>query len=96
MKRKKLLKRILGTILILAAIFAGIYIGGWICLFKCIVDIINAIKAGWIANDIAFALFKVVIGLPATEIIAFLTCLFGVNMFIDYDDIKFNYDDFFK
>lgn len=77
------MKRLLGVLLILIAIAGGCYVGGWLFFFKAIVDIIEAIKAGWVAIDIAIGLCKIFIGIPAVEVIAYLIGTVGLAMMFD-------------
>lgn len=79
------MKRILGFLLLVVAIVGGLYIGGWLFFVKAIVDLIDAIKAGFIAIDIAIAIAKMVIGIPIVEIIAFVLGTTGIAMMVSED-----------
>lgn len=72
------MRRLLGVLLILVAVVGGLYVGGWLFLFKGVVGIIEAIKAGCVATDIAIGICKIAIGIPVTEIIA---CIIGFTGF---------------
>lgn len=74
------MRRLLGVVLILVAIFGGLYVGGWLFFVKAIIDIIEAVKAGWMAFDIAVGLCKIVIGIPVVEVIAWLIGSIGLGM----------------
>lgn len=74
------MRRLLGVVLILVAVFGGLYVGGWLFFVKAIIDIIEAIKAGWVAVDIAVGICKIVIGIPIVEAIAVLIGSFGIAM----------------
>lgn len=76
------MKRVLGLIVLLLALIGGVYIGGWICFCKAIVDMIGAIMAGVILMDIAVALFKIFILLPIIEVIAYMAFLWGFGTLI--------------
>lgn len=80
---KKSFKRLLGVLLILVAIVGGFYVGGWLFFFKAIMDIIEAIKAGWIVMDIVKGLCKIFIGIPAVGTMATIIVAIGVCMCVD-------------
>lgn len=74
------MKRLLGVIIILIAVAGGIYIGGWLFFIKAIVGIIEGIKAGWIAFDIAINISKIIIGIPAVGYAACFLAYTGLLM----------------
>ena len=61
------------------------YVGGWLFFVKAIVDLIEAIKAGSVAMDIAIAIRKMVIGVPIVEVIAVVLGTTGVAMIVSED-----------
>jgi len=63
----------------------GLYVGGWLFFVKAIVDLIEAIKAGFVAMDIAIAIRKMVIGVPIVEVIAVVLGTTGVAMIVSED-----------
>ena len=77
------MKRLLGVVLILVAIFGGLYVGGWLFFIKAIADIIVAIKSGIIAIDIARGIAKIVIGIPVVTTIAWIIGIVGLAMAAD-------------
>ena len=84
-ERKKHMKRILGFLLLVVAIIGGLYVGGWLFFVKAIVDVIEAVKAGFVAMDIAIAIGKMVIGVPIVEVIALVLGTTGVAMMVSED-----------
>ena len=76
------MRRIFGILLLLVAGVLAVYVGGWLFFFKAIVDIIEAIKAGWIAIDIAWGLFKIFIGLPVVDFIAGIMAVLSFDIFL--------------
>lgn len=79
------MKRILGALLILAAIFGGLYYGAWICFCKPIADTVVAIIAGTLnAQSIAWAVFKIFFGTAGVEIIAWFLFAKGIVMLNDF------------
>lgn len=74
------MKRLIGFLLVVVAIVGGIYIGGWLLFCKPIADIITVVTAGGVVEDIAWALFKIIFGTTATEIIAIVLGLFGAHL----------------
>lgn len=72
---KKWRRRLVGVILIVTALAGGLYVGVKILLIGSIIQIINAVKNGVVAYDIAVGVGKIVIGIPVTE---FLACVLGV------------------
>ena len=52
---------------------------------KAIADLIEAIKAGSVAMDIAIAIRKMVIGVPIVEVIAVVLGTTGVAMIVSED-----------
>ncbi len=79
------MKRLIGLLLLVVAIVGGVYVGGWLFFVKAIVDIIEAVKAGFVAMDIAIAIGKMVIGIPIVEIIAFAIGSTGIAMMVSGD-----------
>lgn len=79
------MKRIIGLLLLVVAVIGGIYVGGWLFFVKAIVDLIEAVKAGFIAMDIAIAIGKMVIGIPIVEVIAFALGTTGIAMMVSED-----------
>lgn len=74
------MKRLIGFLLVVIAIVGGIYVGGWLFLCKPIADIITAVMAGMVVEDIAVALFKIFFGTVIAEIIAIVLGVIGVHM----------------
>lgn len=79
------MKRLIGLVLLIVAIIGGFYVGGWLFFFKAIVDIIEAVKAGFLAKEIAIAVCKIVIGIPVVEFVAWVTGSFGLAMMFSED-----------
>lgn len=79
------MKRLIGLVLLIVAIVGGAYIGGWLFFFKAIVDIVEAVKAGFLAKEIAIAVCKIVIGIPVVEVIAWVMGSFGIAMMVSGD-----------
>lgn len=52
-----MIKTVLGVIVSAVLI---IYVGLYLCLFGGIVQVIDGIKAGWIAKDIAFGVIRII------------------------------------
>lgn len=73
------MKRLLGVVIIIAAIVGGVYFGGWVFFFNPIQILIQSIMNG-IFDGIAFQLFKIFICAPATEYIAVLLLVFGIGL----------------
>lgn len=84
-ERKMHMKRIIGFLLLVVAIIGGAYVGGWLFFVKAIVDLIEAVKAGFVAMDIAIAIGKMVIGIPVVEIVAFVLGTTGIAMMVSED-----------
>jgi len=63
-------RRIIGVILIAIALIGGLYIGVKILLIGSIIQIINAVKDGFVAYDIAVGICKIIFGIPLTEFLA--------------------------
>lgn len=76
-------RRFVGFLFLVLAIACGIYVGGWLCFYKAIVDIIEAVKAGFIAKDIAIGICKLVIGVPIAESCAIIAGVTGHAMLLD-------------
>lgn len=74
------MKRLIGFLLVVVAIVGGIYVGGWLFFCKPIADIITAVMAGMVVEDIAVALFKIIFGTAITEIIAVVLGIIGAHM----------------
>ncbi len=77
------MKRVLGVILILVAIVGGIYVAGWLFFVKAIADMIVAIKAGFIAMDIAIGIAEICICMPIATTIACGIAMLGFAMIVD-------------
>lgn len=78
-----MMKRLLGVLLIVIAVAGGLYVGGWLFFFKAIVDIIEAVKAGWVAIDIALGLCKIFIGIPVVGVVAYLISATGLVLILN-------------
>lgn len=74
------MKRLIGILLVVVAIVGGLYVGGWLFFCKPIVDIITAVTAGMVVEDIAVAIFKIVFGTTIVEIVAVVLGIIGVRM----------------
>lgn len=74
------MERIVGLLLMLVAIVVGAGTVGWLG-FTGIVGIIEAVKAGWIAVDIAIGVCKILLGIPIVTYICYLIGAIGFIMF---------------
>lgn len=55
-----MIRLILGIGIMVASVFAGLYVGGYFMFFKGLEGIINGIKLDWNATMIAFGILKMV------------------------------------
>ena len=79
------MKRILGALLILVAIFGGLYFGAWICFCKPVAyAVVDIITGNITAQRIAWAVFKIFFGTVGVEVIAWLLFATGVKMLNDF------------
>lgn len=65
-------RKYLKVLLVFIVLGIALYVGGWLLFCMPIIDIIEAIKAGWIAKDIAISLFKIFILLPILETLVYI------------------------
>lgn len=79
------MKRLIGLVLLIVAIVGGFYVGGWLFFFKAIVDLIEAVKAGFLAKEIAIAICKIIIGIPVVEFFAWILGGFGIALMASDD-----------
>lgn len=77
-----LVLRIIGGVIAIAAIIAGIYVGGWRFFIRPIFDIIDAVKEGNRSKDIVKALAKIFFGVPAVELVVCLICFVAILLMI--------------
>ena len=77
-----LVLRIIGGVIAISDIIAGIYVGGWRFLVRPIFDIIDAVKEGNRTNDIVKALVKIFFGVPAVELVVCLICFLAILLMI--------------
>lgn len=75
--------RLCGIFVILIALFLGFYVGGWQLFCLPIAKIIESIKEGIVAKDIAVALFKIFVCTPVATIAAWCLGLCGLTMLVD-------------
>lgn len=73
-----LMKQFIGYVLLIGAIIGGFYVGGWLFFFKAIVDIIEAVKVGFLVKEIVISVCKIVIGVPVTAYVAYIMGLIGL------------------
>lgn len=72
------MKRLLGGLIILAAVAGAIYIGGWLFLIKAIIDFFTNIVSGITLAGVTTVLVKVFIGIPLTVFVACGVGLIGL------------------
>lgn len=77
-----MIRKAIGVLIILAAIGGGIYFGVWECFIQAIIEIIEAIKSGWIAKDIAIGVAKIIFGGPLVEFAAYMLAMVGMGLAI--------------
>ncbi len=77
LKRRKVIYRFLGILLILLGLFAGIYLGIYQCFILAIVDVINGVKSNFDAMQIAIGIAKLLIGFSFSEFLAFILIYWG-------------------
>lgn len=77
---KKWTRRLVGVILIAVALIGGLYVGVKILLIGSIIQIINAVKDGVVASDIAVGICKIVFGIPLTEFLAWVLGAAGIAL----------------
>lgn len=78
-------KRIVGFILIILAIFIGVYGGGWLCLIRGVLDIIFAfpVNGGPVTIGLVLGLLKIVFALPGTLLFTYVVLALGLALFHD-------------
>ena len=78
LKRRKVISRLLGILLILLGLFAGIYFGIYQCFILAIVDVIDGVKSNFDAMQIAIGIAKLLIGSSFSEFIAIILIYWGI------------------
>lgn len=78
-------KRIAGFILIILAIFLGVYVGGWLCLVRGGIDILSAlpVNGGPVTVGLVIGLLKIVFALPLTLFCTYVILALGFALFRD-------------
>jgi hypothetical protein len=75
---------VLGILFILAGIATGIYIGGYLCLYKSIIDIISAISThNIVPANIAWDIIKIIFCALIGQLSALFLIIPGYAMLID-------------
>ena len=74
------MKSIVGLFLIILGVVAGLFVGGYVCFYGGIVQVIDGIKAGWQASEIALGILRFVCTGVAGVISAMVLVIPGTKM----------------
>lgn len=79
-RRKRIVRRIIGVLIILVAITGIIYGGVYLMLIKGIIQCIEAAKADWDTNRFALGLVRAIIGTPVVSFIGNVALAIGFRL----------------
>ena len=78
------MKELFGVFLVCIGICAGLFVGGYLCLYGGVISIIHGLQANpWIAGKIAFGVVRIVLASLAGWLSALLLILPGIALFQD-------------
>ena len=78
------MKKIIGSLLMIAGIVGGLYVGGWLMFIQPIIDVCKAFDAGTLTGMIVgVTVLKCIFASVVGTIIAYLGCMIGAKIYID-------------
>lgn len=72
---------VIGVLVILAGVAAGLYVGLWLMLVGGIVQLVEAVKADPVeATDVAWGAVRILLAIPAGGLVCSATVVFGMAL----------------